>query len=272
MPSKRSRATTKPKADRRVGIVVQARMGSTRLPGKVLRTVAGKPLLEILLRRIAKAKSCDVIVIATTKDPKDDPIEELCKRMGVAVFRGSEQDVLARYYLAAKENGLKVVVRITGDCPLMDPEVVDRLIDVFIELGPKVDYLSNTHERTYPRGLDIEVFSFDALELAYKEAKQQYEREHVTPFIWENKKRFRLANLEWERNAQEVRLTVDTQEDLDLIIAINGALVKKGIDIVKASLKDIMCILDDDPSLLKINAHIEQKSHRTTEPLKGSGK
>src|SRR6266404_2327957 len=162
-------------------VVVQARMGSTRFPNKVLRPVAGVPLIELLLSRLSRAKRVDQIVLATPEDVRNEPLVAHARKLGFAVYQGSEKDVLDRYYHAASVHKPDAVVRITGDCPLVDPALVDALIGDYENGG--ADYVSNTLAPTYPDGLDVEVFSFAALERAWKEADTAFDREHVTPYI-----------------------------------------------------------------------------------------
>ncbi|NEO63206.1 MAG: NTP transferase domain-containing protein, partial [Moorea sp. SIO4G2] len=159
-------------------IIVQARMTSTRLPGKVLKQVLGKPLLDYQIERLRRVKLADEIVIATTINQTDEPIVELCNSISIPYFRGSEEDVLARYYGAAVEHQADVVVRVTSDCPLIDPQVIDQVIQFYLDHQGEYDYVSNSLQRTYPRGMDTEVFSFAALDEAFHEASAQPDREH----------------------------------------------------------------------------------------------
>ena len=198
-------------------IIDQARMTSTRLPGKVMKEVLGKPLLEYQIERLKRANEADQLVIATTTNDTDQPIVELCKRLGVAYYSGSEEDVLSRYYEAATEFGADVVVRVTSDCPLIDPAVVDKVIKHYKDNWDKYDYVSNTLTRTYPRGLDTEVFSYKVLQEAFFNAKEQSEREHVTPYICWHPERYRLGNVFHHENQSQHRWTVDTPEDFELI-------------------------------------------------------
>lgn len=230
-------------------------MSSTRLPGKVMMKVSGKTLLEHLIDRLKRVKGADDIIIATTTKEADGVIVDAAKKLGVKVFRGSEDDVLERYYLAAKENNIDVIVRVTSDCPLMDPEIVDRCISFFFSKQP-VDYISNCMKRTFPVGLDVEVFSLKALERAFREAKEPAEREHVAPYIYRNPEKFLLAFLENDRDESSFRLTVDTQEDLELIKKIYEALYPKdrmfGAD-------EVMELFSEHPELKKINEKVHQK-------------
>lgn len=200
--------------EQKTALIVQARMGSKRLPGKVLKEVLGKPLLEYQIERLSKVRLSSQLIVATTSLDKDDPIALLCEKMGVAVFRGSEKDVLSRYYEAATEVGAEVIVRVTADCPLIDPKLVDEVIERFLFLPPKVDYASNCLERTFPVGMDTEVFSYDTLKSTWKLAKKPEEREHVTLYMYRGKSPFSVANVANIRgNQSDVRLTVDTPED-----------------------------------------------------------
>ena len=161
--------------------IVQARVGSIRLPGKVLKEINGKSLIEILFHRLAQSKKIDKIILATTKNIENDKLVNLVENLGYEVFRGNETDVLDRYYHAAKKHRSETVVRITGDCPIIDPELVDEIISIYGQ--ENADYVSNTNPPTYPDGLDTEVFSFEALKIAHEQTKEPFDREHVTPFI-----------------------------------------------------------------------------------------
>ncbi len=194
--------------------IVQARMSSTRLPGKVLKMVNGKPLMEILLHRLSQSKKIDKIILATSEKPENDLLVEIVEKLGFEVFRGSEYDVLDRYYHSAKPLEPSTVVRITGDCPIIDPKLVDEVIGMYQDNN--VDYASNTGPPTYPDGLDTEVFSFTALETAYNKAEESFEREHVTPFIRTNGQ-FKRANYLNETDFSGERWTVDDSEDFEVI-------------------------------------------------------
>jgi len=194
--------------------IVQARTGSTRLPGKVLAELGGRPLLRFMLDRLESLK-VDKLVVATSDDPDDDRVEAVAQAAGVACVRGPEHDVLARFALALRSHPADTVVRLTADCPLMDPEVVNQLIVHFRRTG--ADYASNTLVRTYPDGLDAEVLTAGALETADREAVDPVEREHVTPFIYRRPARFRLAALRQDRLLGHERWTVDTAADLDRV-------------------------------------------------------
>jgi glutamate-1-semialdehyde 2,1-aminomutase len=194
--------------------IVQARMGSIRLPGKVLKVINEKTLIEIVLHRLSNSKRIDKIVLATSKNSENDDLANLVKKLGYEVYRGSEDDVLDRYYRAAQKHLPEIVVRITGDCPIIEPQLVDNVIDLFQEKN--VDYASNVEPPTFPDGLDTEVFSYAALETAHQHATNSYDREHVTPFIYTNNK-FKRTNLLNTEDLSGERLTVDNSEDFEVI-------------------------------------------------------
>lgn len=237
-------------------IIVQARMTSTRLPGKVLKTVLDKPLLEYQIERLRRVKLADEIVIATTTNRTDQPIVDLCERLSMPYFRGSEEDVLARYYGAAQEYEADVVVRVTSDCPIIDPEVIDKVIKYYLDRQDEYDYVSNSLERTYPRGMDAETFSFTVLNEAFLEAVIQSDREHVTPFIHRQPQRYRLANVAYGKNQSRHRWTVDTEEDFELINNIITALYPISRFF---SLEECLELLEKHPEWELLNAHVEQK-------------
>lgn len=249
------------KQKKRVVIVLQARMGATRLPGKPLKTVLERPLLSYQLERLRRVKLADEIVVATTTEQQDDPIVSLCAANNISYFRGSEHDVLNRYYQAAKAFKADEVVRITGDCPLIDPELVDRVIHEHLTNTPQKDYTSNSLERTYPRGLDTEIFSFKALEKAHLEAALPEEREHVTLYFYTHPERFSLGSVKHTIDLSHHRWTVDTVEDFELISKILSALYPKN---PRFLMQDVLKLLEGHPDWMKINAHIQQK------PVKGS--
>jgi spore coat polysaccharide biosynthesis protein SpsF len=237
-----------------LAIIVQARMGSTRLPGKVLLSVLGRPLLDHLLDRLERVVSPHVTVVATTTLDEDDAIERICAARGVPVHRGSAEDVLDRYVSAAAAASASTVARVTADCPLIDPQIVDRVITTFGQSG--CDYASNSLERTYPRGLDVEVLTRRALDEAGREAREPFEREHVTPFIYRHPERFRLCNLANDRAEGSERWTVDTPEDFALVSRIMTDL---GDDVASAGIDEVRAVLDAHPDWRRINAHVEQK-------------
>ena len=235
--------------------IVQARMGSTRLPGKVLQDLAGEPMLARVVNRTCRAKTLQEVVIATTTNALDDVIVNLCKARDWPWFRGSEDDVLDRYYQAARKHQADLIVRITSDCPLIDPEIVDQVVREFLERQPEVDYASNTWpQRTFPRGLDTEVMRLDVLERAWREDSNPAWREHVTPYIYRNPDRFRIHNVLSQVDYSAMRWTVDTLEDLAFVRQIYDYF---GHD--RFSWREVLKVLEEHPEWLEINQHVQQK-------------
>ena len=235
--------------------IIQARMSSTRLPGKVLKNIAGKPVLWHVINRLKLTNLVNEIVIATTVNLSDKSIVCFAQEIGIPSYAGSETDVLDRYYQAAKKQKADVIVRITSDCPLLDPEVVDSVISHYLKNN--FDYVSNTCvtsnagcKPTFPDGLDTEVFSFSALEKAWKNAKLASEREHVTPYIWKNKDLFKIGHVSYPIDLSALRLTLDYEQDLLFINEIYRHLSAKGFNF---GIKDILALLDQYPELKDIN-------------------
>lgn len=239
----------------KVVAIIQARMGSTRLPGKVLKKVMDTTLLEYQLERVRRSALIGQIIVATTVREDDNAIVRLCEELGVNVYRGSENDVLSRYYEAAVHNKADVIVRLTSDCPLIDPEVIDGVIQLYLE-SVGADYASNALIRTFPRGLDTEVFSFQTLEEAYLKAKLPSEREHVTSYIHSQPERFKLINFSNDQDVSCHRWTVDTKEDYALIQQILQTLYPVKPDF---TMQDVLDLLEQHPAWVELNAHIEQK-------------
>ena len=236
--------------------IIQARMGSTRLPGKVMKDILGKPVILWDWDRISLSKLIDEIVVAIPYGKENDVIVDTVKEYNdkIVTTRGSEDDVLDRYYQAAVQTNADVVVRITSDCPLIDPVVIDNVIEQFLDNG--CDYCSNSLIRTYPRGLDTEVISFKALETAWNKAKKDYEREHVTPYIIENPDKFKLLNVANDIDLSHLRWTLDTKDDFEFISAVYKRIYpKKQLFLMD----DVLELLDKEPELVDINSHIEQK-------------
>lgn len=240
----------------RIEAFIQARMGSTRLPGKVLKTVMGRPLLDYLIERLRQCREIDEIVILTSKLAADDVIEQYCDEKKVLCFRGSEEDVLERYHQAAMLRRPDGIVRITADCPLIDPEIVDQVVKTFKEGYPSIDYVANTLERTFPRGLDVEVFTSQALEQADRNGKKPEEREHVTLYLYRHPELFHLKNISCTPSCASHRWTVDTPEDFALIKLILEDLYPKNS---RFRLQDILELISKHPDWSLLNAHIEQK-------------
>lgn len=233
--------------------IVQARVGSWRLPGKVLEDLAGRSMLSRVVSRLRASRLIDELLVATTILAKDDAIVEECQNCGVSLYRGEENDVLDRYFRAAESRGADVVVRITSDCPLIDPEVTDKTIRAFLQEQP--DYASNTIERTYPRGLDTEVFSQNALTQAWQEASELYEREHVTPFIVEHPAQFRVFSVKGDEDYSAHRWTVDTSEDLAFVRMVYSHFR----DNEMFSWRDVLKLLEREPTLADLNRLVVQK-------------
>lgn len=237
--------------------IVQARMGSTRLPGKILLDLAGEPMLVRVINRLSRSEMVDDVVVATSDKPADDAIVALCRKHDWIFFRGSEEDVLDRYYRAAIAYQADVIVRITSDCPLIEPEIVDLVVQAFLDRHPDIDYVSNIiPKRTFPRGLDTEVVASDALHQAWLEAENSSWREHVTPCIWRNPERFKIYNILNENDLSHMRWTVDTPEDLKFVRRIFGFF--GGQD--DYSWRKVIALLEQHPEWLAINRNVEQKT------------
>ena len=240
----------------KVMVIVQARMNSSRLPGKVLMPVLGRSLLAIQLERLQACSLVQGIVIATTQNPCDDGLADLARSSGVFCFRGDENDVLGRYYGAAKLFGAEVVVRVTADCPLIDPRIVDRVIRYYLDHADRFDYVSNVIKRTYPRGLDTEVVPFTVLEkLVGMELEPRY-REHVTAYLYQHPAKFRLGSVGYSQDASGHRWTVDTPQDFELIRRMLEELYE---DNPLFSLEDALALLQRHPGWSQLNAEINQK-------------
>lgn len=233
--------------------IIQARMGSTRLPGKVLKDIGGETMLVRVARRARRAALLNQVVVATTVRRLDDAIVDECGRQDIPVFRGDEQDVLDRYYRAAETHGAEAVVRITSDCPFIDPGIIDRVIFPFLDEGP--DYAGNVIMRTYPRGLDISVMTMAALRRAWLEADEPYQREHVTPYIYQSPDLFKLLSVTGKIDYSNFRWTVDTAEDLEFVRAVYSHLGNNDT----FSWRDVLTVLAQNPWLAELNRHVEQK-------------
>lgn len=239
--------------------IIQTRMSSTRLPGKVLMNVCGKPVLHHVIDRVLRAKTVDEIVIATTTNPKDDRIVEAVEgyHPKVSVFRGSEEDVLDRYYQAAKAHGADVIVRVTSDCPLIDPELIDRVAKIVMD-DAKVDYAANCFvKRTFPRGLDVEAVPFRVLERLHEVATESADREHVLYYIHRHPEEFITKNLENDRDESAHRWTLDVAEDFELIKAVYERLFPANPTF---GWTDVLALVEKEPQITKLNAHISQKA------------
>ncbi len=241
----------------RVVAIIQARMSSSRLPGKVLQDIAGQPMIVRVVERARRARTLDNLWIATTTDVADDPIEALCRERGYSFYRGSMFDVLDRFYQAARLAQADVIVRITADCPVIDPLVIDQTVDAFLESG--ADFACNRlpppWKRTFPIGLDTEVCSFAGLERAWNEAQLPFEREHVMPFFYDTEGRFKVVVVDHDPDYGSYRWTVDTPEDLELLREIFARF--GGADTF--SWLDVLRLVADQPELAQINASVRHK-------------
>lgn len=236
-----------------IAAIIQARMGSTRLPGKVLNKVNGVPLLKIMLQGVAAARTLDKVVVATSILEADNPIADFCAAEGYDCFRGSESDVLSRYYDCASKVGADIIVRLTADCPLIDPEVIDSVVEFYQKA--QVDYAGNTvppETSTFPDGSDVEVFSMSALERAHREANDASDREHVTFYFWRDPARgFATAQLMNNEDWSKFRLTVDYPEDLEVVRVVVSELFNDG---ARPSLSSLVEFLNNRPELTALNS------------------
>ncbi len=237
----------------RTAAIIQARTGSTRLPGKVLQLISGKTMLERVIERTQQAASLNLVMIATTDKRQDDPIADFCGQKSIPVYRGSEDNVLDRFYKAAGSVNAETIVRITSDCPLIDSGLIEQVIAAFKSSG--ADYCSNSLTASFPRGLDTEVFSFKALETAWKNAGEEYEKVHVTPYLYRHPEKFKVHTVACESDYSSYRWTVDTPDDLKLVREIYSRLDKK----TDFDWRDVLHLMESDPALKMINDHVRQK-------------
>ena len=234
-----------------IGAIIQARTGSTRLPRKIFLEIQGKIILEHVVDRVKRIKNCRKIVLATTNKEQDNALEQVAEELNLSLFRGSEENVLDRFYQAAKKFEIDPIIRITADCPLLDPEVSSKVVSFYLE--GDYDYASNTRPPTFPDGLDTEIFSFDALEKSHEEAELLSEKEHVTAYIANHPEIFRMGNVIGEQDMSDLRLTLDEKKDLILIEEIYNELYPKNPFF---GLKEIIELFKRRPELLKINQQI----------------
>ena len=232
-----------------ISAIIQARIGSTRLPGKVLMKLNGDTVLSLLLKQLKHSKFLTEKIIATTNNPKDDVIEKFTTSNNIKLFRGDSDNVLDRYYQCAKKFSLTHIVRITADNPLIDPDIIDQAIKKYSTFN--YDYLTNSIDRTFPNGTEVEIFSFDALEIAWKYAKKKSEREHVTPYFYNNPKKFKIHHFKQKKNQSKFRYTIDHKEDYALVVEILSRIKKRPV-----RTSDIIDLLTTNPQLLKLNSHI----------------
>lgn len=238
--------------------IIQARMNSTRLPGKVLKLIDTRPMLGYMAERVSSASEVDDYVIATSSAVSDDPIEEFCTNNDIPFFRGNLDDVLDRFYQASKIADAKIIIRLTGDCPLVDPNIINKMVRIFKKNS--YDYMANTAPPegiTFPEGMDVEIFSKEALKKAWKEAEKPSEREHVTFYFWKNKNLFSTFRYDLEENYSNYRLTVDYPEDFELVEKIiqhfNNSKLQFNMD-------EIIAFLVENPEITDLNKNIESFS------------
>lgn len=235
-----------------VDAIFQVRFESTRFPGKMFKEILGKPLLWHVIQRVKAANLIDRIIIATTVSPEDEKIVDFCKKTNIFYYRGSVKNVLDRFYQTAKKFGSDIIIRITPDDPFKDPKIIDEFLKFFLKSNG-LDYISNTIKPTYPEGLDLEIFTFFALQKCWKEAKKDSEKEHVTPYIWNNIDKFRVKNLCYKKDISKLRWTIDYEKDLIFAREVYKNLYpKKKIFLMQ----DILNLLKKNPELLKINQDI----------------
>ncbi|MBU3741502.1 MAG: acylneuraminate cytidylyltransferase [Candidatus Kapabacteria bacterium] len=240
----------------KVLIICQARMASTRLPGKVLLPLAGKPLLERFMERIGRSKYGANAVVATTTDQRDDVIEVLCQHLGIDVMRGHPTDLLDRHYQTALERNADVVVKIPSDCPLIDPCVIDDVIDAHLRHVTNIDYTSNLHPATFPDGNDVEVMSIHALHRAWQSAAKPFQREHTTPWMWDDNPDIKCQNVTWSTGqdmSMSQRWTIDYSEDYIFIRAIYDALYPT---MPSFGMDEILSFLMQHPEVAAINSSL----------------
>lgn len=239
--------------------IIQARMGSTRLPGKVMKLLAGKTVLAHVIERVKACPLLSDVVVATTTLQQDEVIVAEAVRCGAKYFCGSKDDVLSRYYHAARAFNADIVVRITSDCPLFDPTILTKMLQDFLARakgGEALDYYSNALQPSFPLGLSAEIFTFTALTRAFSEATKDYEREHVTPYFYQHPDLFAIDGLTHVDDLSHYRWTLDTAEDFDLITKIYDHVYEEGR---LFQTDEVIQLLKDKPTLAKINAHVRQK-------------
>jgi len=232
-----------------IAAIVQARMGSTRFPGKTLADIAGEPMLGHVVDRAKRIPGVEEVIIATTDNPGDDILADFAERRGLRVHRGSELDVVDRIYGAARHFKVSVIVRVTPDCPLLDPQVSGLAVRRFLEAGSSLDYVCNTEPRTFPDGLDTEVFSLETLERLWREARLPSEREHVTLYLWKYPEKFRVGHVTYHRDLSRLRWTVDEPSDLEFVRAIYARLGGSGC----FGMGEVLAVLEREPDLIEMN-------------------
>ncbi|TFF37238.1 cytidylyltransferase domain-containing protein [Mucilaginibacter psychrotolerans] len=238
----------------KIVIVIQARMGSSRLPGKVMLPILGQSLLARMIERLHMVKHPVTLVVATSVNEADDVIAQEAEALGVACYRGSENNLLDRHYQAALLLDATVVLKIPSDCPMIDPAAIDAALEYFFAAGSRFDYISNLHPATWPDGNDVEIMTMQCLTHAHQQATRQLELEHTTPYIWENPEQFRIGNIAWETGldySMSHRFTIDYQEDYEFIKAVFEALYPSKTEFPCA---DILNLLEQRPDIMAINS------------------
>ena len=240
--------------------IIQARMAASRLPGKVLKDLGGQSVLSWVVERARRASLIDEVVVATTTEPEDDLVASFCQEKGYPVYRGSMHDVLDRYYQAAKKHKADLIVRVTADCPLIDSRMLDSNIRTFLEADPPLDFAANRipNDRTVPIGLDTEICTFTALEIAWKETSEKHHREHVMPFFYEHPERFNNLHIRYEPDYGHLRWTVDVPEDLDLLQKIVAHFDGRN----DFAWEEVLALVQEKPELSEINANVVHKDYR----------
>ena len=237
---------------RKIGVIVQARMGSKRLPGKIMKEIINKPMIEYLLNRISNSKTINEIVVATSDKRENLEFIDFLKHKNIKYYIGDEEDVLSRYYLTAKKYNFTDIVRVTADCPVIDPKVIDNTVKKYIK--DDVDYTSNIFPRSFPKGLDTEIFSFESLKKAHIESNSEYDREHVTPYIRESGN-FKISNLSLNKDYSNYRLTVDWAEDFKLIDKVFNFFKPN----IFFSWIEVVDLFKKNPELILINNHLNKQ-------------
>ncbi|MDD5096792.1 MAG: glycosyltransferase family protein [Candidatus ainarchaeum sp.] len=238
-----------------VSAIIQARISSRRLPNKIFALISGKPLIWHVVDRLRRSRKVSRIAVATTTNPADDVLEEWCRENKIEVFRGSEEDVLSRYFHAAKAMGAETIVRVTADDPFKDPAILDEVVELFQK--NKLDFAYNNKPPTFPEGLDVEVFSMAALEKAQAESRDQYEREHVTQYFYRHPEKFRQMNLANKEDLSRLRWTIDTEEDLGMARAVYKELYMEGGVFLTA---DILRLIKEHPEIALMNSGVKRSA------------
>lgn len=250
---------------RRCVATIEARMNSSRLPGKILRPILGKPTLEHLVERVRRSKLVNEVVVATTVSPQDDAVEVWAKKAGIAIFRGSEEDVLLRVLEAQRAYKGDVIVELTGDCPLLDPQIIDQVLKYYLDHD--TDYVSNSKERSYPLGFDVKIFSREALEEVHRISQDPADREHVSLYLYEHPEKFTVHTIMAppELHRPQYRICVDTLDDFTAAESIFKALYPKKPDF---NAYDIVHYLDTHPEVVALNAAVQQRAARPGNPAR----